>query len=208
MKTGKAARRRRRDRKALLLAGSAAAAILLLASLFAVLVMPSVQQRQGVGAPFTLVADTGQQVTDRSFPGKYLAIYFGYTHCQEVCPATLTNLSAALARLGQTAGHVQPLFITVDPQRDSPAVLHQYVANFTPGLLGLTGTKDVLSQLGRAFHVESVSHQLPAQTADYAVDHSSVIYLMAPDGRFIAPIPADASEMVMVQAFARYVKTL
>ena len=206
MKTGKAAKRRQRERKALLLAIGSAAAILALASVVAVLVYSQVEQRRRVGGPFTLVAHTGQVVTDRSFPGKYLAIYFGYTHCQDVCPATLTNLTAALARLGQTAGRVQPLFITVDPQRDSPAVLRHYVANFAPGLLGLTGTDTALGQLDEAFHMTIFSHRQPTATANYPVDHSSVIYLMDPAGSFIAAIPANASEMVMAQALTRYMR--
>jgi protein SCO1/2 len=168
--------------------------------------MPAPGPGSGVGGPFTLVADSGTVVTERSFPGKYLAMYFGYTHCEDVCPATLTTLAAALARLGRKADRVQPLFITVDPQRDTPAVLRRFVANFSPNLVGLTGTETELHRVDQAFHVVSGMPAPALRQASYAVDHSSVIYLLAPDGRFIAPIPADASDMVMAQAIARYVK--
>jgi protein SCO1/2 len=206
MKTGRAARRRQRDRNALTLAGGGVAGLLLLAGASSWLMAPSAVPQRGVGGAFTLVADTGHIVTERSFPGKYLAIYFGYTNCQDVCPATMTNLSAALARLGQTAEQIQPLFITVDPQRDSPDQLHRFVTNFSPKLVGLTGTETELRRVGAEFHVASNAHRTTAEPAAYAVDHSSVIYLFAPDGSFMAPIPADASEMVMAQAMARYVK--
>jgi protein SCO1/2 len=205
MKTGKAARRRQRDRFTLILAGCGVAGILLLSSAFVLTVIPGAEQRSGVGGPFTLVADDGRQITERSFPGKYLAIYFGYTACQDVCPATLSNLTAALARLGKTADRVQPLFVTVDPQRDSPAVLRRFVAAFSPSLVGLTGTEAELNRVGQEYRVVTASHRTPAQPATYAVDHSSVIYLLAPDGHFLAPIPADASEMVMARSISLHV---
>ncbi len=205
MKRRRAARRRQRGNNALVLAGVGAAAILLASAAMSWLLTPGAERRAGVGGPFTLTADDGRVVTERSFPGKYLAIYFGYTACQDVCPETLTTLTAALVHLGKAADRVQPLFITVDPQRDSPAVLRRYVAAFSPGLVGLTGGAEELGRVDREYHVVSVSHRTPAQPASYAVDHSSVIILLAPDGSFAAPIPADASEMVMAQALLRYV---
>ncbi len=153
-----------------------------------------------VGGPFHLVSDTGATITDQSFPGKYKLIYFGYTQCADICPITLGTLAAALNRLGTKAALVQPIFITLDPARDTPTALHHYVAAFTPRLIGLTGTPAALNRLADAFHVTSLLHQQPAT---YTLDHSSVLYLMAPDGHFIAPIPAGASESVMAQAIAR-----
>ncbi len=205
MKTRRAVRRRERDRKAFTRAWFGVAAILLLAGTFW-LTVPGQRKQGGIGGPFTLMADDGYLRTERSFPGKYLAVYFGYTHCQDVCPATLNTLAAALARLGGAAERVQPLFITVDPSRDSPAVLRRFVAGFAPNLMGLTGTPDQLAKVERGYRVVSVPH-VGAAPASYVVDHSSVIYLIDPDGAFVAPIPADASEMVMAQAIARYVRT-
>jgi protein SCO1/2 len=155
-----------------------------------------------VGGPFRLVADNGGLVTDRSFPGKYLVLYFGYTSCRDVCPATLTTLAAALDRLGHKSALVQPLFITVDPARDTQDVLHRYVTAVAPSLIGLGGTDAALRQVAAEYHVTVIRHPAPGGAT---LDHSSVLYLMAPDGRFVAPIPADASEMVMARALARYV---
>ena len=93
-----------------------------------------------VGGPFALTAASGEPVTDQSFRGRYVLLYFGYTSCQDVCPVTLTSVAAALDLLGPRAVRVQPLFVTVDPQRDTQEVLRRYVSAFTPRLVGLTGT--------------------------------------------------------------------
>ncbi len=155
-----------------------------------------------IGGPFTLVADDGRTVTDQSFPGKYLIVYFGYTACHDVCPATMNTLAAAMGRLGDRAARVQPLFITLDPRRDNPAVLHRFVRAFTPRLIGLTGTPAALHEAADAYRIVSVLHQEGG--AGYALDHSSVLFLMGPDGRLIAPVPAGESEAMMAQTIARY----
>ena len=156
------------------------------------------RQGSGIGGPFRLVADDGRLVTERSFAGKYLAVYFGYTSCRDVCPATLNTLTAALARLGERSLRVQPLFITVDPSRDSPAVLRRYVGHFSPQLRGLTGPANEVARVARAYGVVTMA-------AGGVLDHNSVILLFSPNGRLVAPLPADASEMVMTQELARYV---
>ncbi len=159
------------------------------------------REAQGrVGGPFTLVADDGRTVTDQSFPGKYLIVYFGYSTCRDVCPATLNTLAAAMGRLGAKAERVQPLFITLDPGRDSPAVMHRYVKAFTPALIGLTGSPAELHRAAAEYGVVDVVHQ---EGAGYALDHSSVLFLMGPDGRLVRPVRADASETVMARAIAR-----
>ena len=184
MKTGRATRRREPDHRGLAAGACAVAGILLLSSSVLWLTTPAAGPRDGVGGPFTLVADDGQRVTERSFPGKYLAPYFGYTARRDICPATMTNLAAALGRLGSAGERVQPLFITVDPLRDTPAVLRRYVANFSPRLRGLTGSLEELGKVDREYHVVSVTHREHAAVTGYAVDHSSVIYLLGPDGAF------------------------
>ena len=151
-----------------------------------------------IGGPFSLVDDHGTAVTERSFPGKYLVVYFGYTKCPDICPATLNTLAASLSRLGRKADLVQPLFITIDPARDTPERLHRYVSAFSTRLLGLSGTQAALDRVADAYHVVRDARTSPM------LDHSSVLYLMAPDGSFVAPIPADASEMVMAKAIDRY----
>jgi protein SCO1/2 len=199
----RALRRQTRDRAALTLAAGGIAAILLLAGLLIWVLTPGGAVAR-IGGPFSLIDDRGAMVTDHSFPGKYLLVYFGYTKCRDVCPATLNTVAAALDRLGGKAARVQPLFITVDPERDTPAALRKYVALFTPRLIGLSGTAADIRKVADEYHVVRAIRQMDG-TRDYAVDHSSVLYLMAPDGRFVAPIPVDASEMVVAQALARYV---
>ncbi len=180
---------------------AAALAVLAFAALWIWLELPVEREADArVGGPFTLVADDGRIVTDQSFPGKYLIVYFGYTACRDVCPATLNTLAAAMGRLGAKAALVQPLFITLDPGRDSPAVLHRYVKAFAPTLIGLTGSPAELRQAADEYRVVNVLHQ---EGAEYALDHSSVLFLMSPHGRLVRPVRADADEMVMAQAIAR-----
>jgi protein SCO1 len=187
------------NRNALILGGSAALILCLAASILWLATPGRQTVQDSIGGPFTLTADDGRTVTDRSFPGRFLAIYFGYTNCQDVCPATLNNLTGALSHMGAKSTRIQPIFITIDPAHDTPAVLHRYVQGFSPALIGLTGTRDALEKTAEAYRVVSIAHGT-------AIDHSSVIYVMAPDGRFVAPVPADASEMVLAQALSRYVK--
>jgi protein SCO1/2 len=198
--------RPRSSKLAFLTAG--AAIILLLASLFlwlGTLATTSRNAEDQIGGPFSLIDDRGNKVTDRSYPGKYLLIYFGYASCPDICPETLNTLAAALGRLGDKADRLQPLFITIDPAHDTPAVLHRYVTAFSPRLTGLTGTKVGLDKVAGEYRVVRITHAASGDHASFTLDHSSVIYLMAPDGTFIAPIPADASEPVMAQAIARNV---
>jgi protein SCO1/2 len=202
----RAQRNVRMDRLGLAVLAGGAASVLLLASLFMWLVGSGTGQRgdeAGIGGPFSLTSAEGAPVTDRSFPGKYLLIYFGYSTCLDVCPATLNNMTAALDRLGEKASLVQPLFITIDPVRDTPSVLQHYIRAFSPRLIGLTGAPGELRRVADEYRVVSVLHQEGNDPRRYALDHSSVVYLMAPDGRFVAPIPATAGEMVMVRAIDR-----
>ena len=146
-----------------------------------------------VGGPFTLVSGDGHTVTDRDFRGKYLLVYFGYTYCPDVCPTTLNAVAGALDKLGTTADRLQPLFITVDPRRDTPEVIKQYTAAFSPRLLGLTGTPAEIAAVAKEYHVYYAEDRTGPGPNDYSMDHSSILYLMGPDGRFIAPIRADST---------------
>lgn len=196
------------NRPGLAVAAGAGAAIVVLAGLLMWAMGSGAARRADqlhIGGPFSLVSGEGVTVTDRSFPGKYLLIYFGYSRCADVCPATLNTMAAALGRLGGKAMRVQPLFITIDPQRDTPAVLHHYVGTFSPRLVGLTGAPGALARVEDEYGVASIVHREGGAAKGYALDHSSVVYLMAPDGRFLAPIPASASEMVMVRAIGKYI---
>jgi len=144
-----------------------------------------------VGGPFALVDGNGHSVTDRDFRGKYLLVYFGYTYCPDVCPTTLNAVADALDRLGKKADLVQPVFITVDPRRDTPAVVKQYAAAFTPRLVGLTGTPAEIATVAKEYRVYYAEHRTGPGPNDYSMDHSSILYLMGPDGRFVAPIRTD-----------------
>jgi protein SCO1/2 len=181
-----------------------AAALLLLTGGYLWLLGGTAPRPASIGGPFQLTADNGQVVTDRSYAGRYLLVYFGYSSCRDVCPATLSAVGDAMDALGAKAGRVQPLFITVDPHRDTPAVLARYVAHFTPLLVGLTGTPRQLRQVQLEYRVTSVAHRDDAGTLDYTVDHSSVLYLIGPDGGFLAPIPADETGAAMAAAIAKH----
>ncbi|MDB5401280.1 MAG: hypothetical protein QOD93_6786 [Acetobacteraceae bacterium] len=146
-----------------------------------------------IGGPFTLEDGGGKPVTDRDFRGKYMLVYFGYTFCPDVCPTTLTAVADAMDKLGPAASRVQPLFITVDPKRDTPAVVKQYAAAFGPNIQGLTGTPEEIAQVAKEYRVYYAEHRTGSGPNDYSMDHSSVLYLMSPDGSFVAPVRADES---------------
>lgn len=152
-----------------------------------------------VGGPFTLRNGDGHTVTASSFHGKYMLVYFGYTYCPDVCPTTLNEVAGALDKLGPKADRLQPLFITVDPARDTAAALKQYTGAFSPRLMGLTGTPEEIAQVEREYHVYAAKHVTGPGPNDYTMDHSSVLYLMGPDGRFITPLDAGGSASDLAQ---------
>jgi cytochrome oxidase Cu insertion factor (SCO1/SenC/PrrC family) len=154
-----------------------------------------------IGGPFALTDGAGRKVTDRDFRGRYLLVYFGYTSCPDACPTTLNQMAAALDQLGAKAAQVQPLFITVDLRRDTPAVIGPYAAAFSPRILGLTGAPDAVAQVIREYRVYANASGGPR--ADYTVDHSSILYLMGPEGGFLAAIPASASGEAIAAEIAR-----
>jgi protein SCO1 len=147
----------------------------------------------GVGGPFTLRNGDGQTVTDKDFRGKYMLVYFGYTFCPDVCPTTLNAVADAMDKLGPAASRIQPLFITVDPKRDTPAVIKQYAAAFGPKVEGLTGTPEEIAEVAKEYRVYYAEHRTGTGPNDYSMDHSSVLYLMGPNGDFVAPVRADQS---------------
>lgn len=135
-----------------------------------------------VGGPFSLTDGDGRTVTDQDFRGRWMVVYFGYTFCPDICPTTLTLISAALDKLSPAEqAKVVPLFITVDPARDTPAVVKSYAAAFRPDMVGLTGTPDQLAPVEKEFKVYAVPVK-GDDPANYTVDHSSVIYIVGPDG--------------------------
>jgi protein SCO1/2 len=146
-----------------------------------------------IGGPFTLVATSGQNVSDRSYRGKWVFIYFGYTYCPDACPTALNNISVALEKLGSDARDLQPLFVTVDPQRDTRAAMADYLTSFDSRIIGLTGTQDQIDRTVKEFRVYA-SRDKPDDGGDsYLVSHTSYIYLMDPQGEFVNVIQGGAT---------------
>jgi protein SCO1/2 len=138
-----------------------------------------------VGGPFTLTDQNGKRVTDQDFRGKYMLIFFGYTYCPDVCPSELQVMSAALDELGPEADKIQPIFITIDPARDTPETLKVYVSNFHPRMMGLTGSDQDIAAVAKAYRIYYAKAQGSENQKDYLMDHSSILYLMGPDGKFV-----------------------
>jgi cytochrome oxidase Cu insertion factor (SCO1/SenC/PrrC family) len=144
--------------------------------------------REAVGGPFALVDHTGQPRTDADFRGKLLVVYFGHTYCPDICPTDLQAIGLAVDRLGPAGESVQPLFITVDPERDTPAHLAEYVPLFHPRLIGLTGSNEAIRGVALAY--KAFYAKAPSKTqGDYTVDHTSFIYLMGPTGEYLGFLP-------------------
>lgn len=141
-----------------------------------------------VGGPFTLIDQAGHVRSDRDFRGRYMLIYFGYSFCPDVCPTTLGVIGDALDKLGAARAKIVPIFITIDPERDTPKVLAEYVKAFGPDFVGLTGTPGQLKAVEKLYRVYAVKRVIdPAHPErGYAMDHSSVIYLMGPDGKMVS----------------------
>jgi protein SCO1/2 len=135
-----------------------------------------------ITSDFELVDQTGRSVRDEDLRGKWQLVFFGFTSCPDICPTTLTNINAALEELGPAADRLQPLLITVDPERDTPAVLKDYLAPFDPRILGLTGTPEQVGVALRSFRV--YAGKRPLDGGDYTMDHSAFIYLMDPQGAY------------------------
>lgn len=142
----------------------------------------------GVGGPFSLVDQDGRPVTDRSWPDHWLLVYFGFTFCPDICPTELGAMTAAIDRIDPAGGKIQPIFISIDPDRDTPAQLKSYVALFHPRLVGLTGTAEAVDAAARAYRVYYAKSG-DTTGSDYTVDHSSFLYLVAPDGTVVDAFP-------------------
>jgi protein SCO1 len=138
-----------------------------------------------VGGPFSLVGAGGKPVTDRDFRGRYMLIFFGFTHCPDICPAELQVIAEALGELGDKAKNVVPIFITLDPERDTPEAMGNYVKSFGPNFVGLTGSPEAIAAAAKAYRVSYAKVEDKESAADYGVDHSALVYLMDPEGRYV-----------------------
>jgi len=135
-----------------------------------------------VGGPFTLTDHTGKRVTEQDFRGRFTLVFFGFTFCPDVCPSGLQVMAAAIDRLGPKGSRITPVFISVDPERDTPKQLAMYVRSFHPRLVGLTGSPAEIEAVTKAYRVYVKKVPDPKSTAGFTIDHSSIIYVMGPDG--------------------------
>ena len=148
---------------------------------------PSSQSRGAalIGGPFTLVDHTGKTVTEADFRGRFLFIYFGFTYCPDACPTALTAMAEALDIIGPAADRIVPVFISVDPERDTPEQMAMYVRHFHPALVGLTGSADQVAAAAKAYRVYyAKATEEGSDEGEYTMDHTSIVYLMGPDGKF------------------------
>jgi protein SCO1/2 len=139
----------------------------------------------GVGGPFHLEDQNGKPFSDADMKGRPYLVFFGFTHCPDICPTTLFDISQVMAKLGKDADRAGAVFITVDPERDTPALMKDYLSNFDPHLRGLTGDRPSIDAALKAYRV--YAKKIPLEGGDYTMDHTAIVYLMDKNGRFVAP---------------------
>lgn len=162
-----------------------------------------------IGGPFTLTNQDGKQVTDRDFAGKYRIVYFGYTFCPDVCPVDARNIGLGLSAVEKSdpalGAKIVPIFISVDPARDTPAVLKSFVANFHPRMVGLTGSAAAIDAVAKEYAVYYKKGEL-TPGGGYMVDHARATYLMDPEGKPLALLPQEKSPEAIAAEIKRWVK--
>lgn len=147
---------------------------------------PAAQPTVKIGGPFQLVDTGGKAVSDKTLLGKPTAIFFGFTYCPEICPTTMTELTNWMKALGPDADRLNVVFVSLDPERDSPAQLKTYLSNFDPRIQGFTGSPEAVAAAAKAYRVYYA--KVPTDDGGYTVDHSSAIYLFDKEGGFVEPI--------------------
>lgn len=158
---------------------------------------PSLVVAENFGGPFTLIDTNGKTVTEKDFENQYRLIYFGFTYCPAICPTELQRINTVLKELGDKSNEIQPIFITVDPERDTVDVMKNYVAMFNPRLIGLTGTPQQIEKIKKEYKVYAAKVKDDTMS-DYTVDHSSFIYFMGPNDTLYQIFKADDSVESMV----------
>ena len=155
-----------------------------------------------IGGPFALVDQTGKPRTDADFRGRFMLVYFGYSFCPDICSLALTNMGEAIDALGEKGADVVPVFITVDPERDTVARLADYAKNFHPRLVALTGSKEAIAEAAKAYHVYFAPSGQDTGP-EYLMDHTSIIYLMGPNGRYVTHFGPTATPTQMASVIAK-----
>lgn len=156
-----------------------------------------------IGGSFTLVDGTGATRTDEDFRGRLMLVYFGFTYCPDVCPTELQAMGQAVDLLGDKANSVQPIFITIDPERDTPQMVGQYVESFHPRMVGLTGTPEQVAAAAKAYRVYYRKAEVEG-SSDYLMDHSSIVYLMGRDGKFLTHFSHGTSPQDMAKGISKH----
>jgi protein SCO1/2 len=164
---------------------AASLAVGLLLMMWAMGGLKNVTAPAAIGGPFQLTDQAGQTVTDQNLKGRPTLIFFGFTHCPDVCPTSLFEISEVLKAMGKDADRVNAWFVSVDPERDTAAAMKDYLSSFDPHLKGLTGNPEAVTKVLTAYRV--FSRKVPLKDGDYTMDHTALIYLMDKDGRFVAP---------------------
>jgi protein SCO1/2 len=155
-----------------------------------------------IGGPFRLVDQDGKAVTDQDLKGKPFLVFFGFTHCPDVCPTTLFDVSEVMRSLGPDADRTAALFITVDPERDTAPTLKEYLGSFDPHVHGLTGDAAALAAVAKGYRV--YYKKVPLDGADYTMDHTAIVYLMDKDGRFVSPFSLKRKPEVAAAELRKY----
>jgi protein SCO1 len=146
---------------------------------------PSLPQVASIGGPFSLTDQNDRTVTDQDFKGRPFLVFFGFTHCPDICPTTMFEISEIMRKLGPDGDRVRALFITVDPERDTPAALKDYVSSFDPRIVAVTGDDAAIAAVAKAYR--AYYKRTPLAEGGYTMDHTAIIYLMGKDGRFVTP---------------------
>lgn len=165
---------------------------------------PTLPVGVAIGGPFSLTDETGAAVTEATFRGRHMLIFFGFTYCPDVCPTELAKVAATLDLLGDDAARIAPIFISVDPDRDQPEQLAQYTDLFHPAIIGLTGTEAEIAAAARAFRVYYNKVRTGPEPSAYTMDHSAFIYLMGPDGAFRQFFSPQATPEQMAATIRRF----
>ena len=159
-----------------------------------------------IGGPFTLVDQSGKTVTDKDFRGRYMLVFFGFTHCPDVCPAELQVMADALGQLGPKAAEILPVFITLDSERDTPQAVGAYVKNFGPNFVGLTGSPEAIAAAAKAYRVSFSKFEYKDNNGQsgYSIDHSTLLYLMDKNGEYITHFSYGTPATNMAETLRRY----
>jgi protein SCO1 len=195
-----------RNVRVLLLAGAFLAGLVICFGVVAIVTgrvsAPVAQQIAAIGGPFKLTNQNGETVTDQDLKGHPFLVFFGFTHCPDVCPTTLFEVSQILRALGPDADRVRALFITVDPERDTPALMKDYLSSFDPHMAGLTGDPAAVAAVAKAYRV--YYKKVPLDQGGYTMDHTAIVYLMDKEGRFVSPFSLKRTTEAAAADLRRY----